>query len=206
VEALLKVMQRRTYPPGAVLFERGSVGDEMFIILAGRIRIYTYDEYGNELTLRHYGQNDIFGELSPLDQGTRSASAAAAEPLEVLVLNRENLLSFLQDRPSVGLAMMRALASRVRYTTDYLTKVMEWVHRLSKGEYEATIQEIAQTQRDSDIENLISSFVQMVHTMQAREQNLKEAQDALAPPETGAASSDTPDESAGVSRETPPEA
>ena len=77
LELLLSKMERRSYPTGTVIFERGDDGNEMFIILAGRIRIYTYDEYKNALTLRHYGTGEIFGELSPLDQQTRSASAAA---------------------------------------------------------------------------------------------------------------------------------
>jgi CRP-like cAMP-binding protein len=171
LELLLSKMERRSYPTGTVIFERGDPGNEMFIILAGRIRIYTYDEYNNALTLRHYGVGEIFGELSPLDQQTRSASAAAAESLDVMVLSREQLLAFVYERPGVGLSMMRSLASRVRYTTDYLTKVMEWVHRLSKGEYEAALHDIAAS--ECDIENLITSFVTMVQSVQEREQALQ---------------------------------
>ncbi len=170
LELLLSKMQRRSYPTGTVIFERGDPGIEMFIILSGLIRIFTYDEYHNPLTLRHYGPGEIFGELSPLDQQPRSASAAAAEPTDVMVLSRDQLLAFVYERPGVGLSMMRSLASRVRYTTDYLTKVMEWVHRLSKGEYEAAINDI--TASECDIENLITSFLTMVHSVQDRENEI----------------------------------
>lgn len=120
LEALVERMKVQSFPEGAVLFKAGDVGDAMYIIRSGRIRIFMHDAAQNEITLTHYGQNEIFGELSPIDQRPRSASAAAAEPLEVLVLSREDFLSFLNERPQIGLAMMRSLAQRLRNTTTYL--------------------------------------------------------------------------------------
>jgi len=120
LEALVSHMKEQNFPEGAVLFKAGDAGDAMYIIQAGRIRIFMHDAAHNEITLTHYGQNEIFGELSPIDERPRSASAAAAEPLGVLVLNRDDFLTFLNERPQIGLAMMRSLAQRLRNTTTYL--------------------------------------------------------------------------------------
>ena len=119
LEDLITRMEAKTFPRGSVLFNLGDEGDAMYIIRSGRIRIYMYDR-DEEITLRYYGKNDIFGELSLLDRQPRSASAAAAEELDVLRLDRENFIAFLFERPSIGLAMMRSLSQRLRFTTDYL--------------------------------------------------------------------------------------
>jgi CRP-like cAMP-binding protein len=120
LQALVERMQQEHYDSGAVLFREGDVGDAMYIIQSGSIRIFMNDEAGNEIPLTRYGQNEIFGELSPIDELPRSASAAASDDLEVLVLHRQDFLDFLNERPQIGLAMMRSLSRRLRYTTTYL--------------------------------------------------------------------------------------
>lgn len=120
LEALVTRMKHEAHPAGQVLFHEGDPGETMYIILSGWIRIYMRDQDGEEITLTHYGKNEIFGELSPIDQRPRSASAAASEPLEVLSLGREDFLNFLDERPQIGLAMIRSLSQRLRNTTAYL--------------------------------------------------------------------------------------
>jgi CRP-like cAMP-binding protein len=120
LQALVERMSQEHYDSGAVLFHAGDTGDAMYIIQSGSIRIYMNDDEGKEITLTRYGQNEIFGELSPIDERPRSASAAANDPLDVLVLHRQDFLAFLNERPQIGLAMMRSLSHRLRYTTTYL--------------------------------------------------------------------------------------
>lgn len=171
-EALIQVMQRRSFPKGTVLFQKGDLGNSMYIILAGRVRIYTQDTQGNELTLRYL--SELFGEFSVLDQQPRSASAAAAEDLEVLILQRDDFLGFLKERPLVGLSMMRNLAERVRYTTTYLQKVMDATQQLMQGNYDQAVRDIPDSETDAEIQGLLQSFVQMVRGVQAREHTLKQ--------------------------------
>src|SRR5687767_10006551 len=120
LEALIARMEEQRFEPGTVLFHVGEPGDDMYLIQSGKIRIFMFDQTGQEITITHYGANEIFGELSPIDQRPRSASAAAAEPLHVLVLHRDDFLAFLNERPQIGMAMMRGLSRRLRYTTSYL--------------------------------------------------------------------------------------
>jgi len=120
LEALVNRMKGQSFPQGAVLFQADDPGDTMYIIQSGRIRIFMHDTAGNEITLTHYGESEVFGELSPIDSKPRSASASAAEALEVMALNRNDFLNFLEERPQIGIAMMRSLSQRLRNTTTYL--------------------------------------------------------------------------------------
>lgn len=120
LEALVARMEVQTFARGEEVFRENDQGDKMYIIRHGRIRIFMKDPSGTEITLTHYSDNQIFGELSPLDNKKRSASAAAADDLEVLVLDRDHFIEFLHERPTTGLAMMRSLSQRLRNTTAYL--------------------------------------------------------------------------------------
>lgn len=177
LKALAEVLDTQEYEPNEVLFNLGDIGDAMYIIQSGQVRIYTIDEEGHDLTLMHYGANQLFGEFSLLDSKPRSASASAAtdEPLKVLVLNRQTFMRFLNARPQVSLAMMRSLAQRARYTTTYVEEVVHWAKRLANGEYKQAIQEISDTQQDdaNQIQGLIGAFLQMAKSVQEREEELK---------------------------------
>lgn len=175
--ALAENMIRRTYAPSTVLMRTGEMGESMYIILSGRVRVFTVND-GNELTLRHYGPLEIFGEFSLLDNKPRSASVAAVSELEVLILHRKNFMDFLIARPQVSLAMMRSLAQRARYTTTYVEEIIQWAKRLAGGQYDEVIKEISEAGHKSDkhneIPDLVVAFLQMARNVQEREEKLKQ--------------------------------
>jgi len=172
-EALIGVMQLKHYAKGEVLFQRGDPGDSMYVILKGKVRIYTQDADGNEFTVRYL--DEMFGEFSMLDNRPRSTAVAAAEALDVLVLQRDDFIAFLRERPVVGLSMMRNLVERVRYTTMYLQHVMDATRQLAQGNYQ--IVDVAPDSGSSgEIHELVSAFVRMVQDVQTREAALKRAQ------------------------------
>ncbi len=166
-EALLRVMERRRFPKGIVLFRRGDVGSAMFIILSGKVRVYTRDAKGNEFTIRYL--SEMFGEFSMLDERPRSASVAVVEDLDVLILHRDAFTRYLRKHPMVGLAMMRNLVERVRYTTTYLQRVIEATRQLADGNYALGVQDVPEAESDAEIQALIQAFVQMVQQVRERE-------------------------------------
>lgn len=178
--ALMQVMEARNYAAGDVLFRRGDQGEAMYEIISGAIRIYTEDGQGNELTLVIRRAGEVVGELALLDKQPRSASAAAAEPLQVMVLHRDQFMKFLQDRPAVGMHMMRTLTGRIRYTTEYLQKVMDWINRLTVGDYHKTLEELSkEAETGGEMQKLIGAFLQMVRQVQDRQSSLEQELDQL---------------------------
>ncbi|HVO41790.1 MAG TPA: cyclic nucleotide-binding domain-containing protein, partial [Aggregatilineales bacterium] len=120
LEALLKRMKVVRFPANTVLFKKGDPGDAMYLVMSGKLRIYSQDTAGQEFTLTTYGPGRIFGEFAIFDGSPRSTSAAALEPLELLALSRGDFLVFLPEHPKVGLAMINHLTERLRYITTYL--------------------------------------------------------------------------------------
>jgi CRP-like cAMP-binding protein len=136
LDALMGYLRLMVYPKGTLIFKAGDPGEEMFIIQQGRVRIFTHNKNGDEITINHYADNEVFGELSPIDGLARSASASAVEDLKVYVLSRVDFLNFLNERPQIGLAMMRGLAKRLRNTTTFLEEF--------KPDLAETVEDVAQ--------------------------------------------------------------
>ncbi|HML24470.1 MAG TPA: cyclic nucleotide-binding domain-containing protein [Aggregatilinea sp.] len=165
-ERLARQMGRESYPAGGIVFEKDAPGDALYFVLTGRVRIFTSDPLGHDLTLRTYGPGDVFGEFAVLDGKPRSASAQADGALEVLRLGRDEFLRFLDTHPLAGLAMMRGMVERVRYTTDYLQQVMAALDLLSIGDYDRALKAVPESASDAAIQRLIDAFMDLVRRVQ----------------------------------------
>jgi CRP/FNR family cyclic AMP-dependent transcriptional regulator len=117
LQALSADFMPRHFSPGDMIFLQDDPGQALYLIEAGRVRIYVQDEHGQETSMIFYGVGDLFGELSVIDGLPRSASARAVEDTVVLVLNREQLRSHLRASPQLAYNFMQALSVRVRYST-----------------------------------------------------------------------------------------
>jgi CRP/FNR family cyclic AMP-dependent transcriptional regulator len=71
---------------------------------------------GKERTLALLGPGDVFGELALLDGGPRSADAVVAEDAELLVVPRDEFLTFVMEQPQVAMSLLVVLSQRLRHT------------------------------------------------------------------------------------------
>ena len=181
LEELLRLLERHTIPKGEVIFHKGDPGDAMYVIESGRVQISLQDEAGREVVLRHYGPGQIFGEMSLLDESPRSATATAVEPMAVMILPRDVFMNYLKGHPDMAIGMMRDLSARLRYTTIYVEKVIDWSQKLARGEYSETLKDgltvttdvAATTDAEGAISELVGAFFHMVREVQERETRLR---------------------------------
>ena len=102
------------------LFRHGDLGDAMYLIESGRVRISIEDEEKNVVTLAELAQGDFFGEMSLIDGRQRSADADVIAEGTLAILSRDSFLSFVKANPEVALKMLSALTDRLRRTDDLL--------------------------------------------------------------------------------------
>src|SRR4051794_27353568 len=62
---------------GEVLFARGDPGDSLYLVRRGNVRIFLEDDRGQRIVLAEHGPGEVFGEVSLLDGGDRTATAVA---------------------------------------------------------------------------------------------------------------------------------
>src|SRR6478672_5711956 len=117
---LCELLESLDSKEGAVLFRTGDVGDAMYLIEEGKVRICVRAKDGHEVTLTELHRGDFFGEMVLLDGKPRSADARVAEDARLAVLSREHFLSFVRSNPNVALEMLTALANRLRHTDELL--------------------------------------------------------------------------------------
>lgn len=114
---ILDVGVIRPVERGKLLFRKGDVGHEMYIVLKGKINII--DEYDtHKKVLAELGPGEIFGEMAMFERSTRSAHALAAENSQVLVLSEEVLKTLMEKKiPRQFLAnVIEILCHRLRLT------------------------------------------------------------------------------------------
>ena len=121
--ALAHMMEKADFPAGYRIFEEGDVGDRMYLVCTGGVELATTDKLGQKLVLTTASRGDLFGELSLLDHGPRTANATVIEDAELLVLDRTTLIDFVRRRPEAALDMMAVMGGRMRSTTSRLRQM-----------------------------------------------------------------------------------
>ncbi len=96
-------------PKGTVMTRQGAVGGLAYVIATGRAEVTREGK-----PIAHLGPGDVVGELSLIDGKPRSATVTATTDLEVLELDREDLITLMRKAPPVVRKLLEALAQRVR--------------------------------------------------------------------------------------------
>jgi CRP/FNR family transcriptional regulator, cyclic AMP receptor protein len=104
----------RRHAAGATIFEAGSVGRCMYVVLEGEVEIRIHDGQ-NEVTVNRLRSGECFGEIALLEQGVRMASAVAtANPTVVVEIDKPRFVYLVGQQPAFALTVMRGLARRVQ--------------------------------------------------------------------------------------------
>lgn len=106
----------RSYPKKAVLISEGDDGNSVFLVLSGRLKIYTSDESGKELVLAFCGPGDIVGEMA-LDGSKRSATVMTTEPTRCGVIAMSRFRERIHRDPDLAMRLITRLIRRSRTAT-----------------------------------------------------------------------------------------
>jgi len=107
----------RTYPKKAVVINEGEIGDSLYVLLKGSVKVFSMDESGREITYGRIHSGDYFGEMS-LDGGPRSASVITLEPCTCAVLSRTEVSEHLVDEPGFAINLVVQVIRRARSATE----------------------------------------------------------------------------------------
>jgi CRP/FNR family cyclic AMP-dependent transcriptional regulator len=109
----------RTFPRNTVLINEGDVGDALYVILSGRVKVFSSNEAGREFVIDFHGPGEYIGEMT-LDGAPRSASVMTVEPTTCAVVNRAQFRDFILVHPDFAMHLIDRLIHRLRVTTGNL--------------------------------------------------------------------------------------
>jgi uncharacterized membrane protein len=119
-EVLAQQLDAVSLPAGQLVFQVNDPGGTMFVIRTGSVEVFFKDDTGERIVLETPGPGEVFGELSFLDGGGRSASVVVVEDLEALAVDRDDLEHLFRIHPEAGLDVITAMGNRLRRTVQLL--------------------------------------------------------------------------------------
>ncbi|MGY0571581.1 Crp/Fnr family transcriptional regulator [Bradyrhizobium sp. RDM12] len=97
-----------------VIFEEGSTGRELFVVLDGEVEIVKLDG-ARKTSIVKLGKGEFFGEMAVIDGSARSATAIASAPnTKVMRINHARFVYLVSQQPAFALMVMDALSKRLR--------------------------------------------------------------------------------------------
>jgi CRP/FNR family transcriptional regulator, cyclic AMP receptor protein len=111
-EALLAVARRRRIAKQQPILREGSAGDEVVIVLGGRVKLVASGAEGRDVVLAIRGPGELIGEMAALGGIRRTATAIAVDQVEAAYLRADELREFLGQHPDAALVLMRMLITR----------------------------------------------------------------------------------------------
>ena len=117
---VLNLTEVSDYNPGDTVMREGEPGDDLFIILRGRLRL---EKEGTFITALTPGNH--VGEMALVDRTARSATAIAEEKSRLLILRRQEFFEIIRKDPPLSVKLLwsfvQVLADRLRKTTADLS-------------------------------------------------------------------------------------
>ncbi len=115
-------MKKTTFEAGHVILTEGEAGDTAFLIVSGKVEV-TIGTGTKAKTVATLRSGDVFGEMSLLEPGPRSATVKALDRTVCTVTSYADFMSSIQDDPAQAVLFMRTLVTRLRQTNDMLARL-----------------------------------------------------------------------------------
>jgi CRP/FNR family transcriptional regulator len=143
-QQLLTLGTRKHYLKDETICSLGRTNDEIYILVAGRVKIYELTAEGKEVILWFCTAGELFGiadALTANEIGTRRINARSCGYTELLSVNYQEFLRFVKDYPRVSLPLLQLLSFRLREISEVLSdvtsidvasRVIKLLHRLGE--------------------------------------------------------------------------
>lgn len=105
------------YRKDVVFLQEGDHGDTLYIILAGRVKVFATGPDDREIVFDIHGPGEYVGEMA-LDGGPRSASVMTLEPTTCSVVTRVTLRDHIAKHPEFAFELLAKVIRRARRATE----------------------------------------------------------------------------------------
>jgi CRP/FNR family transcriptional regulator, cyclic AMP receptor protein len=120
---LERLIAANVYPQGQIFHSPNELGEQLFVLRSGRVRLYKLSAEGRALTLAVLEPVAIFGEMALVEPRLHDSFAEAMTDCVVGVIGRDTLRGVLERHPLVAIAFMEVMGSRLRSMESRLADI-----------------------------------------------------------------------------------
>lgn len=118
LSSLAEKAKQARYPKQSTIIMEGDETSSLFIILSGKVRIFSSDDKSKEITLSMQEPGSYFGELALLSDEPRSASVVTLEPTVCAVISKTDFINWLMNHPDIAIMLLGVLSDKIRQLTE----------------------------------------------------------------------------------------
>jgi signal transduction histidine kinase len=124
IDALQARMELRRFPAGSILFAEGDMGNCVFLVRQGSVRILKQQD-DSQIELARRGPGEIIGEMALIDASPRFATAVCEGDCELFVLSQEQFFEVMAKHPQMMVHVLCVLVARTREADVVRLREME---------------------------------------------------------------------------------
>lgn len=118
LHTLVEKAKQSKFPKQSTILMEGDESSSLYIILSGKVRVFSSDDKSKEVTLLVQEPGSYFGEIALLSDEPRSASVASLEPTVCAVISKSDFISWLMTHPEVAIMLLGVLSDKIRHLTE----------------------------------------------------------------------------------------
>ncbi len=119
IEKLRQLGERLFVKAGQIIFHEGQPDTRMLLIESGTVNIGSPTQSGGRLSFNVLSRGDIFGEVSMIDEGPRTAEAIAVTDVVLVSLSKSQYCAAFGSDAEAWKSLSKLLAMRIRWINDH---------------------------------------------------------------------------------------
>ena len=158
----------RSHRKNTIIIHKGDENDSLYLILAGKVKVFVADESGKEVILNTQETGDHVGELALVREAPRTSSVMTLEDSKFLVLSKAAFRQCLSRHPNIAFNLIGSLAERISALSDNVSSLalLDVYGRVAKVLTERSTQQdgkrVTQRLTQQEIANMIGASREMV--------------------------------------------
>ncbi|MRG93472.1 cyclic nucleotide-binding domain-containing protein [Polyangium spumosum] len=118
---ILAISEVKGYPAGAAIVTEGEPGEDLYVILRGRVAVEK-----DNVAITSILTGGYFGEMGLVDDSKRSATVRALEPTRTMVITRADMMNVMRREPVLAVKLLwsfvQGLSQRLRTVNTELSE------------------------------------------------------------------------------------
>jgi CRP/FNR family cyclic AMP-dependent transcriptional regulator len=123
-DQLCRYAKLSNFKRGATICSKGDVGNSLYAVISGTVKISTSSAEGRSAILNLIGTGEVFGEIALLDGGERTTDAIANSDCELFVIDRREFIPFVRSQPALAMKFIELLCARLRWTSEHVEQII----------------------------------------------------------------------------------